>query len=370
MADLKVNRLFAPFPVPEKHTWVKVASGELSGKDPLTELQWETQDGLTQLPYYDFSHIPADRSTFQLSPSQSYLGARAWQNMPRVFVRSMKETNTEILNHLVNGADGVLLDISYAKNVSFEKLLNKVELSYCTVALKVKGNQPEAIQSFSSYIKKKASKNSLSGFLLWENIPQNYQKLLQPFKAHEQFKVFGLHTEKKTPVTEIVDISLQGLSILDFLTDRNISAREALTNTMFSMSLTTDFFADIAKIKALRQVWRLLAKAYSVQNFDPYIHAYSDAWLNAGFSPHGNMLKSTTAALAGICGGCNALTILPENEDDTNMNRVARNVSNILREESYLNKVADPTAGSFFIDRLTSDIFHQAWAELQIRIKQ
>ena len=38
------------------------------------------------------------------------------------------------------------------------------------------------------------------------------------------------------------------------------------------------------------------------------------------------------------------------------MNRIARNVSNILREESHFNKVADTTAGSYYVENLTKQI--------------
>ena len=76
------------------------------------------------------------------------------------------------------------------------------------------------------------------------------------------------------------------------------------------------------------------------------------------------MLKSTSAALAAILGGCDALTVQPENENPM-MARIARNVSSILREESHLSKVADPTAGSYYLESLTNQLAINAWKKFQ-----
>ena len=58
------------------------------------------------------------------------------------------------------------------------------------------------------------------------------------------------------------------------------------------------------------------------------------------FHPHGNMIKNTTDALSAVLGGCNALTLCAEDEDSEMTNRIALNVSNILKEESHLDKVS------------------------------
>jgi methylmalonyl-CoA mutase len=77
------------------------------------------------------------------------------------------------------------------------------------------------------------------------------------------------------------------------------------------------------------------------------------------------MIKATTAAMAAIAGGCDSLTITPEDESHETMSRIAINVSTILREESHISKVADPTAGSYYIDSLTHQLSEKAWEKFQ-----
>jgi methylmalonyl-CoA mutase len=77
------------------------------------------------------------------------------------------------------------------------------------------------------------------------------------------------------------------------------------------------------------------------------------------------MLKETTAAMAAILGGTNGLSLYPEEMDNVVMSRIARNTSHILREESHLNKVADPLAGSYLVENLMLEMAEKAWAKFQ-----
>jgi methylmalonyl-CoA mutase len=80
------------------------------------------------------------------------------------------------------------------------------------------------------------------------------------------------------------------------------------------------------------------------------------------------MIKATTSAMAAICGGCDILTVEPENTSDATIQRIALNVSSVLREESFLNKVADPTAGSYFLESLVNELCEKAWAIFKAKV--
>lgn len=102
--------------------------------------------------------------------------------------------------------------------------------------------------------------------------------------------------------------------------------------------ISDDFFLEIARLKNLRK-----------QNPGIFIHAYIKPFSKEAYQPHGNMISSTSRALAAVLGGCDALTIETSSELEE---RIAKNVSLILREESHIHKTADATAGSYFIDSL------------------
>jgi methylmalonyl-CoA mutase len=90
--------------------------------------------------------------------------------------------------------------------------------------------------------------------------------------------------------------------------------------------------------------------------------------VNESYQPHGNMLKGTTSSIAAVCGGCNSLTVYCEDESNTMMQRMARNTAVILKEESYLSKVADPLAGSYALEAMINDLAKESWKRFQSKV--
>jgi methylmalonyl-CoA mutase len=74
------------------------------------------------------------------------------------------------------------------------------------------------------------------------------------------------------------------------------------------------------------------------------------------------LLSNTTQAMSAILGGCNTL-ITNVHEENSLGTRIARNVSNILKEESHFDKVADVSAGSYYIETLTDKIAEAIWTK-------
>jgi methylmalonyl-CoA mutase len=85
--------------------------------------------------------------------------------------------------------------------------------------------------------------------------------------------------------------------------------------------------------------------------------------------PNYNIIQSTTQAMAAIIGGVDRLTVLPsdafQGATTDFSRRIARNVQHILKMESYLDWVADPAAGSYFIEKLTLHLAEAAWNSFQ-----
>jgi methylmalonyl-CoA mutase len=76
------------------------------------------------------------------------------------------------------------------------------------------------------------------------------------------------------------------------------------------------------------------------------------------------MLRNTTEAMAAILGGCNSISIHPFDIIFSDSNefsrRISRNINNILKDESYFDKVDDPASGSYYIETLTNKLIEHA----------
>jgi methylmalonyl-CoA mutase len=112
-----------------------------------------------------------------------------------------------------------------------------------------------------------------------------------------------------------------------------------------------------------------LAGAYRVQGSNFHLHVRTARWNKFRQDAYNNMVRCTLEGMAAVLGGCDSLTVEPYNsrygETDTQSRRIARNVHAILREESYLAKVADPAAGTYFIESLTYSLAQEAWKLFQ-----
>jgi methylmalonyl-CoA mutase len=82
------------------------------------------------------------------------------------------------------------------------------------------------------------------------------------------------------------------------------------------------------------------------------------------------MLRATTQAMSAVMGGCDALTVLAYDSVLGEQNsalgeRIARNVSILMKEEAHLDKLIDPSAGAYYIENLTYQLSTEAWALFQ-----
>ncbi|MBA4058461.1 MAG: hypothetical protein C0490_27335 [Marivirga sp.] len=298
---------------------------------------------------------------------------RAWKNLPFIAVHDFKNANDIALNHLQNGADGILFDLRECKVVDINPLLHEINWTYCNVSFFVTHHQAQISNGITEFARKKNhTEKFLEGTLLWETSSQVDYNVLDSLSAFGKFQALGLYIQPSSPVCEISDALSQIVNLMDMLTDKGFDKRHVWRNISVSCPIGLNFFLEIAKLKALRFLVYQLANAFEIPDYQPMefkIHCRSEYWQQEKFQPHGNMLRGTCAALSAVTGGCDSLSILTGDENNIMLNRVARNITNILREEAYMAKVSDPMAGSYTVENMVHQIAQAAWLDFQNKIK-
>ncbi len=355
------------FSTPSYSDWLEAARLELNGADPIEKLS-VLKGSLKIKPYYQESS-KHDVSNFALKPAVNpHYGARSWMNTPRISVTDEKSAHELALHYLNSGADGILFEPLKA-NIQFDVLLNYIKPEFCTISFLIHSNFSQSAFDFRDWVEKEKISSTITGSLFWEIPPTTDLKKILSHQSKSYSHLGILVHNEKNAEDEIAQALEKAVHVLDLITNQSISVNEAINDFSFSVSIGTDFFLEIAKIKSLRYLWYQIQGAYGVTTIKPlHIHVTSTAWLNEEFQPHGNLIKSTTSALAAIMGGCDSLTIEPEDHSTEMMSRIARNVSSILRDESHLSRVADPTAGSYYLDSLTAELSEKAWQKFQSKM--
>ncbi|MFF4530109.1 methylmalonyl-CoA mutase small subunit [Streptomyces sp. NPDC001407] len=162
-----------------------------------------------------------------------------------------------------------------------------------------------------------------------------------------------------------------GVAYLRALTDRGLGVDQACAQLEFRYAATADQFLTIAKLRAARRLWARVAEVSGATTTGAAQrqHAVTSSVMMTRRDPWVNMLRTTIACLGAGVGGADAVTVLPFDAalglPDAFARRIARNTSSILLEESHLARVIDPAGGSWYVERLTDELAHAAWAWFQ-----
>lgn len=362
--DLKKPLTFEEFSKSGLELWKSQALKELK-KEDLESLRWKNKDDILLDPYYDASNSSANKDFHHLINKENNYAADArwWENRQQINIEALGTPNKSILEALAGGADGIILE-GFSNSGNLLSILEDVVPKYCSISFI--SNNLYDFKSLLTYINHKEIKSQVKGEIYWSSFDALNDLLKEDFEGlPAEIRCFGFVPEKEKNEDEIVNHLLNTKKIVDQLEEEQ---KENIVSRMsWQLSVTEDYFQSIASIKVLRQLLFQLFSAYDIKinPKDIFIYANSPVYQNEKYGPHENMLKGTTAAMAGIIGGCNALYVQPADSSSLLQQRIARNISLILKEEAHLSKNIDPAAGSYFLESLIEKTAKMKWQKFQ-----
>ncbi len=381
------KKLFTEFPEITKNDWIAQVTKDLKGKNFDDTLVWHSLENFNIQPYYakeDLDNLPLA----EMQAAQKNKKTGSWQNRPSVQYTNEKETNALIINYLQRGADAVNIDLLNVdvSQIDFVKLLNTIKLSETPIFFATLQGSELLINlaKFVHYLPKGgvevdvikhlfASVSSDNNKLTWENTKHAILRTEQ-FPNFRALSVSShlFHNAGANAVQELAFTIAAAVENLDKLTDFGLSAELIIDKLEFSVSVGTNYFIEIAKLRALRYLWSKILESYNCASLihGCQIHCQTSSFYDSRLSPYTNMLRATTEAMSAVMGGCDALTVLAYDsvikEQNSDLGeRIARNVSILMREEAHLDKTIDPSAGSYYIENLTYQLSTEAWKLFQ-----
>lgn len=140
----------------------------------------------------------------------------------------------------------------------------------------------------------------------------------------------------------------------------------------FFWAIGKNYFMEIAKMRAARLLWAKLIRQFNPQNPKSMAlrtHSQTSGWSLTEQDPFNNIIRTCIEAMAGALGHTQSLhtnsldeaLALPTDYSA----RIARNTQLFLQEETGICKTVDPWGGSYYVEKLTSDIMHKAWEHIQ-----
>lgn len=392
-----MERLFDEFKPVSRQEWEDKIVVDLKGADYERKLVWKTREGFRINPYYiaddvnKLEEMGAFPGEFPFRRGNKL--DNQWHIRQDIHVKDIKEANKKALDILMKGVTslGFIIDPSFEPTIDeIEKLCENIYADSVELNFVCHHNSLKVVEYVEKLVKKynrnlediygSVDFDPLGQYVLQGQFPETAEasfdhakKMIEAARHLPNFKSVTVngsyfHNAGSTIVQELGFSLAQGVNYLTQLSERELSINQVAPRIKFQFAIGSDYFMEMAKFRAARILWAHIVKAYgpcddSITQMN--IHAVTSNWNKTMYDSYVNMLRTTTEAMAGITGGIDSLTINPFNsafEEGTEFSeRIARNQQLLLKEESYFDKVADPGAGSYYIEHLTSSIASEAW---------
>jgi methylmalonyl-CoA mutase len=178
---------------------------------------------------------------------------------------------------------------------------------------------------------------------------------------------YHMHEAGANAVQELAFTLSDGLEYVRAALAKGLHVDDFAPRLSFFWGIGMNFFMEIAKMRAGRLLWANLMKEFNPQkplSMALRTHCQTSGWSLTEQDPYNNIIRTTIEALAAVLGGTQSLHTNSFDEAialPTEFSaRIARNTQLILAEESNVTRVADPLAGSYYVESLTLSLAREA----------
>jgi methylmalonyl-CoA mutase len=393
---LKSAKLFSEFPPVTTKQWEEKIIADLKGADYEKKLIWKTTEGINVRPYYraedleqlEYLNVPPSEFPFVRNTKTN----NNWEIRQDIEETNPGRANETAVDAVARGAEGIGFNAKEIYNAEDLKvLLQNIDLTVTSIhftsavsfsllcdlliheveeqkidASKVKGSfNFDPLTYFLMYAK--FYKSAENNFNEAADIIKKIQKSLPGFYT---ITINGhyFHNAGASIVQELAFGLASANEYLAKLTGEGLIVDEVAPKIQFVFSIGSNYFMEIAKLRAVRLLWAKIVEQYNPKSPDSmkcFIHAVTSEWNKSTYDLYVNMLRNTTEAMSAAIGGCDSMTVNTFDntikKPDEFSERNARNTQLVLKKESYLDNVVDPSAGSYYIENLTDSIAEATW---------
>ena len=393
MAELK-EKLFSEFAPVSTEEWMAKITADLKGVPFEKKLVWKTGEGFNVNPFYRAEDIEGLKTTESLPGEFPYVrGTKKdndWKVRQNIEVCCFKGANEKALDLLTKGVTslGFIIKGDEVNEENIATLLEgicpaSVELNFNTCNCKAekligiladyfKGKGVDAEKCYGSVNYDAFKKPLVKGKENSEWV-EGAAAVLKAGQALPNYRVLAvnafLFNNAGAYISQELGYALAwGNELMAKLTEAGFTADEVAKKIKFNFGISSNYFMEIAKLRAARWLWAEIVAAYKPAcecACKMVAHAQTSEWNMTVYDAHVNLLRSQTEAMSAALAGVDSITVRPfdkiyQTPDDFS-ERIARNQQLLLKEECHLDKVVDPSAGSYYVEVLTNSLADVAW---------
>ena len=393
MAECK-ERLFTEFPPISTEEWMAKVTADLKGADFTKKLVWRTNEGFAVKPMYRAEDIKDFKTTDSLPGEFPYVrGTKVnneWLVRQNMEVTDAKEANAKMRELLTKGVDAFGLklkkDLLTPENIAIlldgiDPVQTQLNFSCC------QRSAAELIRLLAAYytaqgVDLQQAKGSVGfdpiGVMMKKGheVPgfvDMMKEVVEAGKALPRYRVLAVNSvllnNAGAYIAQELGYALAwGNDLLSKMTEAGFSIDTVAQDIQFNMGIGSNYFMEIAKFRAGRMLWAQIVAQYQPEcgcSAKMKVNAETSTFNMTVYDANVNMLRSQTEAMSAALAGVDSIVVtpydVPYKKADDFSERIARNQQLLLKEESHLDKIVDPAAGSYYLENLTMAIAEEAW---------
>ena len=369
------ENLFDAFEPVSSKQWKQQIQYELKGADYNDTLVWESLEGIKVRPFYH-----EDESEIKYTLKEN---ATPFSILQNIYVHDVALSNKRALDVLSRGAENIRFTLEN-ESVVIDDLMQNLPLENTVYFFCLPFLSSDCVTKINEF----ASANNAKCFIQidpigqltkdgnwFENLDKDFEKLNKIANSSPPNLGGVARSSERDGVVSFININASlyqnaGANMVQQLAytlahineyfNRVKSINQPIT---IEVSVGTNYFFEIAKLRALRLLFNTLAKEYNY-DFDCHIIVTPTKRNKTLYDYNVNMLRTTTECMSAILGGADAVANLPYDalyhKDNEFGDRIARNQLLILKHESYFDKVNNPADGAYYIETLTEQLAEKA----------
>lgn len=355
--------LFQEFPEVSSKQWKQKIQADLKGADYNDTLIWKTIEGIDVKPFYH-QDIVEEPLAIDNSLNQ-------WSICQTIYAHSAKASNQKAINALKRGANAIKFIIP-STDISLSELLLDIDLSAVNVYLECLFIDPEYIKKHQELLSNDNIQLELDiiGNLCktgnwFQDLNTDHDNLYDIVSITNALTInLSLYQNAGANIVQQLAYSLSHVNEYLNHLDAKIKPKDKASFTcLFNVSIGSNYFFEIAKLRALRVLYKSLASEYGF-NEACTIFAKPSKRNKTIYDYNTNMLRTTTECMSAILGGSDAICNMPYDaiyhKNNEFGERIARNQLLVLKHESYFDKVNNPADGAYYIEELTNQLATKA----------
>ena len=406
----------------KKAIWQEIAAKELRGRDP-ADLTWNTLEGIAVDPIYTaddlqgLTHLEGlpGKEPFTRGVKATMYAGRPWTIRQYAGFSTAEASNAFYRKALAAGQQGVSVAFDLATHRCYDSdhprvigdvgkagvaidsvedmkiLFEGIPLDKVSVSMTMNGAVIPILANFivtgeeqghdCQVLSGTIQNDILKEFMVRNTYiypPEPSMRIIADIIEYtssnmpkfNSISISGYHMQEAGAnlVQELAYTLADGKEYVKTAMARGMDIDQFAPRLSFFFAIGMNFFMEAAKLRAARLLWHRIMEELGAKT--PKSKMLRTHCQTSGVSlqeqdPYNNVVRTAYEAMSAVLGGTQSLHTNALDEaialPTEFAARIARNTQLILQEETGVTNVVDPLAGSYYVEKLTSDLAEAAW---------